>query len=286
MAYSIGKGKRRLVFAAGHHSDEPLGPHTLRQLILQVDQWWDQDLNSKYTLDILPHVNPDGENINKAWINQTQQLKSFDTMPYRELPGRDMEFAYPDGRVENAHLSRFFREKGTVYAYANLHGMLLSEGALLLMGSDEPRYQTAKDRFRQKASRMNWKLHDHDRGGEKGFHHFGPGFTSTPRGKAMSLHFENKNDAEMASKFGLSSMELIQGLGGDPLLFVSELPLFRIKTFHHQHPGQPKDAIEVKAALQSEGSVAEIIRRWDIEAVSIREGTEWQLNVLESIFLS
>ena len=113
MAYSIGKGKRRLVFAAGHHSDEPLGPHTLRQLILQVDQWWDQDLNSKYTLDILPHVNPDGENINKAWINQTQQLKSFDTMPYRELPGRDMEFAYPDGRVENAHLSRFFREKGT-----------------------------------------------------------------------------------------------------------------------------------------------------------------------------
>lgn len=285
-AYSIGRGKRRLVFAAGHHSDEPLGPHTLRQLILQVNRWWDENLDTEFSLDILPHVNPDGEKLNETWLSEAHLLTSFGTSPHRELPGRDMEFAYPDRRPENLHLSRFFKKRGPVHAYANLHGMLLSEGALLLMGSDSPPYKLAKDRFSERASRCKWKLHDHDRGGEKGFCYFGPGFTSTPSGQAMSDYFKINNDDEMASRFGLSSMEVMQQYGNSPLLFVSEIPLFRITCFHHNRPGLPKDAIEVKAALNRGEPTRKVIDQWKIEAVRIREGAEWQLNILESIFLS
>ena len=66
-AYRFGRGTCRISLIAGCHSDEPVGPRLLRHLvayfshlpqgspILEDYQWW-----------IVPHANPDGEEVNRS----------------------------------------------------------------------------------------------------------------------------------------------------------------------------------------------------------------------------
>ena len=42
----------------------------------------------------------------------------------------------------------------------------------------------------------------------------------------MRRHFLDRGDPETAAVFRPSSMEYVRSLGGDPLTFVSEMPLF------------------------------------------------------------
>ena len=98
-AYRFGQGACRISLIAGCHSDEPVGPRLLRHLvayfshlpqgspILEDYQWW-----------IVPHANPDGEEVNRSWY--TDRDEQIDLISYlkhvkRELPGDDMEFGFP-----------------------------------------------------------------------------------------------------------------------------------------------------------------------------------------------
>ncbi len=225
----IGSGPRKALLLAGHHADEPVGPQTLRALAsaLLSDPDAHAELLSNWTLYLVPHANPDGEAANRAWIDAWPDLPAFLLNVDREQPGRDLEFAYPDGRQEAATLSAWMRTHGQFDLYASLHGMAQSEGALLLIDRAwAGRSQALQQAFLQSARDAGLGLHDHNRGGEKGFFYIAPGFATTPEGRAMQRHFEHFGDADMAARFRLSSMEFVQSLGGDPLCIVTELPLF------------------------------------------------------------
>ena len=97
-------------------------------------------------------------------------------------PGADREFSYPNKHPENQALSTWWSKHGPLDVHINLHGMSLSDGAMLLI---EPawadRCEPLKAAFRDIASGIRLDLHHHDRHGEKGFDCYGAGFTSTPR---------------------------------------------------------------------------------------------------------
>jgi hypothetical protein len=285
-AFTFGHGRQNVYMAAGHHSDEPLGPHTLRALILQHEHWLSAELKERYSFTIIPHVNLDGEGINAQWIQNCSARESLLNKPMRELPGRDMEFAYPNRRRETTAVTEYLKGCGPMDLYLNLHGMLLSEGALLLMAHHDKRYKNIKERFGERAGDLHWKLHDHDRKGDKGFDYFGAGFTSTPRGQAMREHFLAKGDPAMADKFGQSSMEFVQSLGGDPMMLVSEIPLFRMSKFHHNVEGVPQDLLDYKAKMMdNEADLSEAMEHWGIESVSLENGMAWHLLIIEAALM-
>jgi len=78
------------------------------------------------------------------------------------------------------------------------------------------------------AARSGFALHDIERNGEKGFNRIAPGFCTTPSSDKMRQYFLEQNDPDMAAWFRLNSMEYVQSLGGDPLLMVSEIPIFAL----------------------------------------------------------
>ena len=243
---TLGYGPRLVTLVAGAHADEPVGPETLRTLVLEglaargwgADDGGLEELWEQVTLRIVPHVNPDGEARNQSWIQAWDAEEPADTLGHylrgrrREPPGRDVEFGYPDLRPENRAATAFLFENGPVALHASLHGMGFSEGALLLV---EKRWlQTERDQalrvgFAQGAEDVGLRLHDHDRGGDKGFRYGGPGFWSTPEGAAMRQHFLDADDPETAGLFRQSSMEQAVETapeGESPLCVVTELPLF------------------------------------------------------------
>jgi hypothetical protein len=75
-------------------------------------------------------------------------------------------------------------------------------------------------------ARLQFPLHDVDRHGEKGFTRIEKGFCTAPTSAAMRNHFLRKLDIVTASRFMPSSMEMIQGFGGDPICAVTEAPMF------------------------------------------------------------
>jgi len=73
---------------------------------------------------------------------------------------------------------------------------------------------------------MGYDLLDWDRRGDKGFERIDKGFSTRPDSRAMVRHFLALGDRRTAALFRPSSMEVVRRLGGDPLTFVSEMPLF------------------------------------------------------------
>lgn len=258
----LGVGPRVVSLVAGAHADEPVGPETLRTLVLEglAARDWGAEagglerLLQRFTFRIVPHVNPDGEARNQPWIERWDPddregtLEAYLRYRRREPPGRDIEFGYPDLRPENAAASAFLFGDGPVVLHASLHGMGFSEGALLLIEEgwiDTEAVRPLREGFAEAASSAGLRLHDHDRDGEKGFHYHGPGFWTTPTGTAMRRHFETAGDPDTAAGFRNASMEQAAEAGSDaalgrpPLCVVTELPLFHLGAAYGPSPGEP-----------------------------------------------
>jgi hypothetical protein len=236
--FRFGSGPLRVSLIAGCHADEPVGPELLRRLtgllltlppeepLLRAAEWW-----------IVPHVNPDGEERNRAWQNPIPD--SFDPVrtlsgAIRELPGDDLEFGFPrhvedeDGRPESRAVFDWWREADGPFAlHVSLHGMGFAAGPWYLI---EPGWIDRTRILRATCSRrtqeLGYTLHDVERQGEKGFHRIERGFCSRPDSEAMRDYFLDRDDPATAARFRPSSMEAIRRLGGDPLTLVSEMPLF------------------------------------------------------------
>ena len=249
----LGHGARQVSLIAGAHADEPVGPETLRTLILGVLAAPNRfaDLLATYTLAVVPHINPDGEAANRPWIAQWPSLDAFVQGVVREPPGRDLEFGFPAMRPENEAVSACLADRAPLALHMSLHGMTFSEGAMLLVERHWCGARTAELRaaFAEAAARAGLRLHDHNRAGEKGFFYIDPGFTTTPEGAAMQAHFRALGDEAMAAKFHRSSMEQVRTLGGDPLCLVTELPLFLVEADPQSPPGTPRAYLAVKDRL-------------------------------------
>jgi len=228
----LGDGETTVSLIAGNHADEPVGPETLRSLILNGLAHREQlePLLRQVQFVVVPHTNPDGEARNRAWIEAWPNPKAYLREVVREQPGRDLEYGFPDMRPENAHVSSFLRAHGPFALHASLHGMSAGEGAMLLINRPWTfRTQSLRDDFVAAAAAQDLPMHDHNRKGEKGFFWIEPGFQTTPRGDAMRTFFRAQNDPAMAEQFHDSSMEFVASLGGDPLSLVTELPLFLVR---------------------------------------------------------
>ena len=238
VGYRLGSGPLRVSLIAGCHADEPVGPELLRRLagllltlppedpLLCAAEWW-----------IVPHVNPDGEERNRAW--QLPIPDAFDPLrtlagAIRELPGDDLEFGFPrdagdeGARPESRALAGWWRQADGPFAlHASLHGMGFAAGPWYLI---EPGWIDRTRILRATCSRrtheLGYTLHDVERQGEKGFHRIEHGFCTRPDSEAMRDYFLVRDDPETAGCFRPSSMEAIRSLGGDPLTLVSEMPLF------------------------------------------------------------
>ncbi|MCP4214981.1 MAG: peptidase [bacterium] len=233
-----GNGDTRISLIGGCHADEPVGPRLLRKLCTFLDrlpphhglltdfQWW-----------IVPHANPDGEAVNRQWYEDEDT--TFDLVRYleyveRELPGDDIEFGFPyepggDGlRPENDAIYNFWISADAPFQlHASLHGMMVAAGPWFLMEETWiDRSSILQDLCRRETAAMNYRLHDVDRKGEKGFSRISRGFCTRPDSKAMRAFFKAQNDMETMAKFFPSSMEAVAGPGGNPLTIVSEMPLF------------------------------------------------------------
>ncbi|MFQ5638614.1 MAG: M14 family zinc carboxypeptidase [bacterium] len=288
----LGHGAQRVSLIAGAHSDEPVGPETLRTFLLNSIRHKDRlkELFITFQFLVVPHINPDGEARNQGWIKKWPHVEAYLEGVFRELPGRDLEFGFPAMRPENRHVSQFLRENGPVAMHASLHSMSFSEGAFLLIERHWiERTQQLRKKFARAALDFGLNLHDHDRHGEKGFHYIEAGFTTTPEGQAMRRFFKNKGDAEMAALFHDSSMEFVRQLGGDPLCLVTELPLFVINKKRKNSPaGIPesylafKDKIpELRIRLQQNRSIAETIAEFEITPLDLATASKLQLRAIQ-----
>ncbi len=242
-----GHGPLHLSLIAGCHADEPVGPETLRRLAT-----WLAGLPASApelgaaTWFLVPHVNPDGEAANCGWSGVTVPTtdyrgngdRGYDLPAYldcvvREAPGDDLEWGFPldaddrDTRPENLAVADFLRAGAPFGLLASFLSMAFARGPWFLL---EPAWIERSAALRlylgRRVAAMGYSLHDVDRGGEKGFRRIDTGFSTRPDARAMASWFIERGDAEMASRFHLSSMEFVRELGGDPLTLVSEMPLF------------------------------------------------------------
>jgi hypothetical protein len=313
LGVTMGHGPRRVSLVAGAHADEPVGPETLRTFIVEglaQRGWGTEDggmeaLFERFTFEIIPHVNPDAEAVNRAWTERWEEqddlgaLGDFLRHRLREQPGRDVEFGYPVMRPENEAVSRFLFGYRPLALHLSLHGMAFSEGALLLAerhwaGDHPDRFDVLKSGFSDAARSADLRLHDHDRQGDKGFRYYGPGFQSTPEGAAMRAHFEAAGDDETARRFFLSSMEMARVTGYDreagavPLSLVTELPLFLLEAPHENRPGVPatydrlREALpDLLAAAQAGDDLAPLAEPFQVRRLGVREAMRLQLRVIE-----
>ncbi len=69
-AFRFGTGTTRVSLIGGCHADEPVGPRLLRHLCAYLSTLPASDpLIEQYDWWIVPHVNPDGEAVNRAWYD-------------------------------------------------------------------------------------------------------------------------------------------------------------------------------------------------------------------------
>lgn len=230
----MGRGAKRVSLVAGAHADEPVGPQTLRHFVTTALERRQAlgDLFERFTFVVVPHVNPDGEAANWAWIEQWPDPLAYIKHVVREPPGRDIEFGYPAMRVENRAVAAFLERHGPFDLHMSLHGMAVADGAWLLIEkhwidrTPAPGLPGLRQKWTEAVHAAGLRLFDWDRKGDKGFIYIGPGFSTTPEGAAMRAHFEAAGDPATAALFHQSSMEYVRSLGGDPLCLVTELPLF------------------------------------------------------------
>ncbi len=249
LGYRFGRGRGHLSLIAGCHADEPVGPAMLDRLAAHLSRLpGDSPLLAKISWWIVPHVNPDGEARNRTWTDgifdhavdsaadsAEIHLGRYLRLAVRELPGDDVEFGFPRGgddggaRPENRAVADFLRPGAPFALHASFHGMAFAAGPWFLLERGwADRTQALRERLRRRVRELGYRLHDVDRGGEKGFHRIDEGFTSRPDSGAMAAHFEALGDPVTAGLFRPSSMEFARSLGGDPLTLVSEMPLFLV----------------------------------------------------------
>lgn len=290
-AFVLGNGDTKVSLIAGAHSDEPAGPETLRLLINYIlpNKASFSRLLAKYTFIIIPHINPDGESRNQPWITAWPDFASYLQHAFRELPGRDVEFGFPEMRVENRLVSDYLSKHGPFSLHMSLHGMGIADGAMLLIERHWiDKTQDLRRAYTRHLTNAGFRLHDHDRKGEKGFRYIEPGFSTTPEGHAMRAHFEGIGDEQTAASFHSSSMEFVCSLGGAPLCLVTELPLFQIKRIVDSPPGVPGAYLEFKSALpdlrrkaMSGESIESEERHFAIEHIELERMVKLQLMAIE-----
>jgi hypothetical protein len=241
----VGCGQKVISLIAGCHADEPVGPLHLNILLKFLEDFKDDSLIveflNAYQLWIVPDLNPDGALVNDKWWRKDylvdSNLSSYLKNRKRELPGRDVEFGFPEMRPENKAVYNWWKSlsKGLgisdsqVVAHVSLHGMGFSAGPWFLLEKswvDTKKLSLLKESLSKSVMEKSLVPHDMERNGEKGFYRLGRGFCSRPDSVSMKKHFEELGDYEMAEKFGLSSMELIREIFGDVFTCVSEMPLF------------------------------------------------------------
>ncbi|MEP0546108.1 MAG: M14 family zinc carboxypeptidase [Rhodothermales bacterium] len=300
---TLGHGPQTVTLMAGAHADEPVGPETLRVFILESlanRDWLAEgdgfaDLFDRFTFRIMPHVNPDGEARNQPWIGAWPDVEAYLRHRVREQPGRDIEFGYPVMRVENRLAARYLFDYTPLALHMSLHGMGFSEGGLLLIERQWVEGTEAlRTAFVEAVRDAGLRLHDHDRGGEKGFDYIDPGFCTTPEGKAMRFHFHERGDAGMAAKFFSSSMELARLAGYDaarqryPLCLVTELPLFVIERAYRREPGLPTaylalrdEMADLQLRIQRGESIREHLAPYQLRPLDLGTAVRLQLRCIE-----
>lgn len=231
-------GPLRVSLLAGCHADEPVGPRLLGHLSAYLAQLPEADpLLRRYEWWIVPHINPDGAERNRAWQHpdaDAYELTEYLTSAVRELPGDDIEFGFPRDeddrgcRPENRAVYDWWRTADGPFAlHVSLHGMAFAAGPwFLIEAAWQDRCGELKRRCADTVRDLGYPLHDVERQGEKGFFRLERGFCTRPDSRYMREHFERLHDPDIASKFRPSSMETIRALEGDPLTLVSEMPLF------------------------------------------------------------
>jgi len=285
----LGTGPIKVSLVAGAHSDEPVGPETLRTLVLEMLSHRDEldDVLRRHTFFIVPHVNPDGEERNREWMLKWPDVEAYIHSVFRELPGRDVEFNYPSRRIENKLVSEWLATQAPYDLHMSLHGMGYSDGAMLLIEKNWAyRTEALQDGFRAASADFGLRMHDHNRKGEKGFFYINPGFTTTPEGSAMRTYFLSHDQPETAALFGDSSMEYVRSLGGDPLCLVTELPLFVVDG--ESEPGYPvgymdfkSELPEIRLALQQGRRVSDRLAKYGLNPLSIADAVSLQLRAME-----
>lgn len=300
---TLGQGPQTVTLMAGAHADEPVGPETLRQFILGTlanRDWLAEgdgfaDLFDRFTFRIIPHVNPDGEARNRAWIEAWPDVEAYLRLREREQPGRDLEFGYPVMRQENRFAARFLFDYSPIALHMSLHGMGVSEGAMLLVERHwVARTEALRAAFAAAAREAGLRLHDHDRGGEKGFDYVEPGFWTTPEGATMREHFRDRGDIETARMFYCSSMEMARMAGYDarrhryPLSLVTELPLFVIGRAYEHEPGLPsaylafRDELpELQLKLQHGRPIDDDLAPFELRPLDLETAARLQLRCIE-----
>ena len=300
---TLGHGPQTVTLMAGAHADEPVGPETLRQFILGTlaeRDWMSEgggfaDLFERFTFRIIPHVNPDGEARNRAWIEAWPDVEAYLQYREREQPGRDLEFGYPVMRDENRLAARFLFDYSPIALHMSLHGMGFSEGAMLLVERHwVGQTEALRAAFAAAAKEAGLRLHDHDRGGDKGFEYIEPGFWTTPEGAAMRDHFRELGDLETARRFYCSSMEMARMAGYDaerqrhPLALVTELPLFVIEREYEREPGLPsaylafRDELpELRYKLERGKSIADDLAPFELRPLELETAVRLQLRCIE-----
>jgi len=294
----VGSGDLRVSLLAGCHADEPVGPRLLRRFLGFVSSLAPSDpWRSDVEWWVLPHVNPDGAARNAGWTDG--EPARYDPVSCvasveRESPPDDVEFGFPrhpedaEARPENRAAFAWWREaRGPFDLHASLHGMAVGEGPWFLVDADwRHRCGRLVRRCRRRTRELGHRLHDLDRGGEKGFERLAAGFATRPDSRAMRAHFMGRGEPEMAERFRPSSMETIRALGGDPLTLVSEVPLFRVEAFDPGGAGDPtalrswkRRLAEWRASLDEgvePGTVRERMREAGLSPVPVGEQMDLQ----------
>lgn len=300
----IGTGPHKVSITAGAHADEPLGPITASIVASWLLAGGRRDLTETFTFYICPQVNPDGSAANESWFSDPLDLLRYIKHVQREAPGDDIEFGYPGNglpalRPENEAIATFLREGGPYVYHASLHGMAVAEGAWYLIGKEwVERTRTLRTRLAQITARAELGLHDIERHGDKGFTRIAPGFCTTPTSSGMREHFLKKGDETTAARFHLSSMEFVQSLGGDPLVMVSELPLFLVGNAEERRteeaPAPGSTAYEQFRAVLPEArahvekgevqALSDLLRRYNFRSLDLQKHVQLQGSmVLESL---
>ncbi len=289
LAAVVGTGPHAVSLIAGCHADEPVGPETLTALVEGLANEAYAPLLERVRFCIVPHANLDGEAANRAWIAAWPDAAAYFRDVVREAPGRDVEFGFPDLRAENRAIAAFMAAHAPLALHLSLHGMGVSEGALLLIerhwaGAPTEPLRTAFTAARDAAG---LPPHDHDRAGEKGFFRLGPGFATTPEGAMMRRHFHSLGQPEEAARFRKTSMEHARALGGDPLCLVTELPLFRLPRRPEAFTGTPSAYLAfqqarpaLRAALQA--GEADALRPWQLTPLPLGTAMGLQLAALDA----
>ena len=292
----FGRGDLHVSLIGGCHADEPVGPEMLARLCRFLERLDpDASLLTEATWFIVPHVNPDGRARNEAWSTVRRPIRvagrtdeGFDLALYlrrvvREQPGDDIEFGFPRRpgeqgvRPENRAVADFLSRGAPFAIHGSFHGMGFAPGPWFLI---EPAWIERTERLRRSLRRtvaeMGYRPYDVDRGGEKGFARIDEGFSTRPDSVAMRAHFLAQGDELTAERFRPSSMELVRSLGGDPLTFVSENPLFLVA-----EGGAARLREELMEAIGGDLELRRVARRLGVVAMPIGDQMRLQLAFLE-----